>query len=135
MEELFVQLNLCQSQDAKTLLSHPFGAWLLLFPGFVATLAKEVAITCERRHTRCARPAGQPAAVTPLRSVYSLRSPCGPACGCYSAALRLLTALALRASLRPLLRCAPFTHCACPAGSPAAITPLRSVCHAPRSPT
>jgi len=36
MEELFVQLNLCQSQDAKALLPHPFGAWLLLFPGFVA---------------------------------------------------------------------------------------------------
>src|SRR5690625_252400 len=58
---------------------------------------------------------------------YSLRSPFGPACGCYSAALRLLTALALRAGLRPLLRYAPFTHCACPAGQPAAVTPLRSV--------
>src|SRR5690625_256525 len=58
---------------------------------------------------------------------YSLRSPCGPACGCYSAALRLLAALALRACLPPLLRCAPSTRCACPSGWPAAITPLRSV--------
>src|SRR5690625_256524 len=82
-------------------------------------------ITCERRHTRCARPAGQPAAVTPLRSDYSLRLPFGLACRHYSAALRLLAALALRAGLRPLLRCAPFTRCACPSGWPAAITPLR----------
>src|SRR5690625_3097898 len=58
---------------------------------------------------------------------YSLRLPCGPACGCYSAALRLLAALALRASLRLLLRFAPFTRCACPSGQPAAVTPLRSV--------
>src|SRR5690625_1303198 len=39
--------------------------------------------------TRCARPSGQPAAVTSLRYVYSLRSPFGPACGCYFASLRL----------------------------------------------
>jgi len=38
LEKLLVQLNLCQSQNAKTLLSHPFGAWLLLFPDFVADL-------------------------------------------------------------------------------------------------
>jgi len=41
--------------------------------------------------------AGQPAAVTPLRFVYSLRLP-------------------LRASLRLLLRYASFTRCACPCG-------------------
>src|SRR5690625_4000404 len=41
---------------------------------------------------------------------YSLRSPFGPACGCYCAALRLLAALALRASLRLLLRFATFTR-------------------------
>jgi len=192
-----VQLNLCRSQNAKTLLSHPFGAWLLLFPGFVAALGKGMTITCERRlvlHpgrfassagrmaagarrrtvdvvaspsktcnnalvvmrparreplpwplallrflpreqtivckarlTRCARPSGQPAAVTALRFVYSLRSPFGPACGCYCAALRLLAALALRASLRLLLRCASFTRCARPSGQPAAVTALRFV--------
>src|SRR5690625_3067007 len=60
--------------------------------------------------TRCARPSGQPAAVTSLRYVYSLRSPFGPACGCYCASLRLLAALALRASLRLLLRCASFAR-------------------------
>src|SRR5690625_731997 len=72
--------------------------------------------------TRYACPAGWPAAITPLRSVYSLRLPCGLACGHYSAPLRLLAALALRAGLRPLLRSAPFTRYACPAGWPAAIT-------------
>src|SRR5690625_2702047 len=77
--------------------------------------------------TRCARPSGQPAAVTALRFVYSLRSPFGPACGCYCAALRLLAALALRASLRLLLRCATFTRCARPSGQPAAVTALRYV--------
>ena len=86
-----MQLNLCRSQSAKTLLTHPFGAWLLLFPGFVAALGKGVTIAGERRHTRCARP-------------------CGPACGCYSAALRLLASLALRAGLRPLLRYATFAR-------------------------
>src|SRR5690625_1226327 len=58
--------------------------------------------------TRCARPSGWPAAITSLRFVYSLRSPFGLACGHYFAALRLLAALALRAGLRPLLRCASF---------------------------
>jgi len=33
-----MQLNHCQSQEAKALLFQPFGAWLLLFPGFVAGL-------------------------------------------------------------------------------------------------
>src|SRR5690625_4706612 len=83
--------------------------------------------------TRCARPAGWPAAITPLRYVYSLRSPCGLACGHYSATLRLLAALALRAGLRPLLRYATFTRCARPAGWPAAITPLRYVCQETKS--
>ena len=50
--KLFVQLALYQSQSAKTLLSHPFGAWLLLFPGFVAALDKGITIACERRRTR-----------------------------------------------------------------------------------
>ena len=73
------------------------------------------------RHTliRCAHPSGQPAAVTALRYVSllaqercakeghpasgfrcakldSLRSPCGPAYGCYSASLRFLAPVPLR---------------------------------------
>src|SRR5690625_3955732 len=79
-------------------------------------LPREQTIVCKARltrcasFTRCARPSGQPAAVTALRFVYSLRSPFGPACGCYFASLRLLAALALRASLRLLLRFATFAR-------------------------
>src|SRR5690625_157843 len=94
-------------------------------------LPRKQTIICKARLTRCARPSGQPAAVTALRFVYSLRSPFGPACGCYCAALRLLAALALRASLRLLLRFATFTRCARPSGQPAAVTSLRYVYQEP----
>src|SRR5690625_3573705 len=83
--------------------------------------------------TRCACPPGWPSAITPLRSVYSRRLPDGLAFGHSPAALRCLAALALRARPRPLLRCAPFTRCACPTGWPSAITPLRSVCQETKS--
>src|SRR5690625_5260032 len=55
-----------QPQESKALLSHPFGAWLLLFPGFVAALAKGTTIACERRFVlhsgRSASSAGRMAA-------------------------------------------------------------------------
>jgi len=52
LEKLLVQFNLYQSQNTKTLLSHPFGAWLLLLPGFVAALGKGMTITYERHRAR-----------------------------------------------------------------------------------
>jgi len=67
MRKLLVQLNLCQSQSAKTLLPHPFGAWLLLFPGFVAALAKGMTITCERRR---ARKQNQPSAAARINQCF-----------------------------------------------------------------
>src|SRR5690625_1414198 len=38
LKKLFMRLHLCQSQSEKTLLTHPFGAWLLMFPDVVAGL-------------------------------------------------------------------------------------------------
>src|SRR5690625_601674 len=75
MEELFVQLNLCQSQDAKALLSHPFGAWLLLLPGFVAALAKGITIACERRR---ARKQNQPSAAARINQHFLKKTPVNP---------------------------------------------------------
>src|SRR5690625_1315219 len=46
---MIMQCEHCQSQDAMALLSHPFGAWLLFCPGFVAALAKGTTIVCKRR--------------------------------------------------------------------------------------
>src|SRR5690625_1438263 len=109
LEKLFVQLTLCQSQSMKALLSHPCG---LAFGHYFAALRLLAALALRaglRPLLRCACPAGWPSAITSLRFVYSLRSPCGLAFGHYFAALRLLAALALRAGLRPLLRYASFT--------------------------
>src|SRR5690625_3425223 len=110
------QFYLCLSSEREDLAVSPlrglaaFAPWLCCKPLMGSTTPAGL------RHTRCACPAGQPAAVTPLRSVYSLRLPFGPACGCYSAALRLLAALALRAIMRLLLRFAPFSRIACNSG-------------------
>src|SRR5690625_1567877 len=35
------KLSLCQSQEARALLSHPFGAWLLLFLTLLPLLPRE----------------------------------------------------------------------------------------------
>src|SRR5690625_326607 len=103
-------------QGAPYSLRSPFGpacgcycAALRLLAALALRASLRLLLRCAS-FTRCARPSGQPAAVTSLRYVYSLRSPFGPACGCYCAALRLLAALALRASLRLLLRCASFAR-------------------------
>src|SRR5690625_2722523 len=62
-----MQLNRCQSPEAKALLSHPCGAWLLLFPGFVAALAKGITIACERRR---ARKQNQPSAAARINQCF-----------------------------------------------------------------
>src|SRR5699024_12695767 len=67
LDKLLMQLHHCQSQEAKALLSHPFGAWLLLFPGFVAALAKGITIACERR---LARKQNQPSAAARINQCF-----------------------------------------------------------------